>query len=258
MDWKLMLSTFTLVFLAELGDKTQLTALAASAGSKSPWSVFIGASVALVVSTLIATLVGSALKSVLPEKVIKICAAVLFLIFGGILLYTTLTGKEGLIKKAPSETEWKPGALGRFALTMAIEFEKGSGEDYHALSCSLGNDDACKVFAELASEEESHRQRIEGMIAGYSEEIPAEKKGLPESFPVSHPGGTGKDADTGIHGVIERAMVHEKNAADFYTSLAKHTPLPALSQAFTELAEFETGHLKKLEELKERIFFLSA
>ena len=253
MDWKLILSTFTLVFLAELGDKTQLTALAASAGSKSPWSVFIGASIALVLSTLIATLVGSALKNVLPEKIIKICAAVMFLVFGGILLYTTLAGKEGLLMKKPAGTEWKPGALGRFALTMALEFEKGSGEDYKALSCALDNEDACRVFTELAADEDTHRQAIEGMIAGYNEEPPAEKKGLPDSFPVEHPGGTGAQADGGIMGVIERAIAHERNAAGFYESLAKHIPLPALANAFGRLSEFEAGHLKKLEALKSRI-----
>ena len=59
MDPKLFLTVFGTVFLAELGDKTQLAALtrtAAADGSK--WTVFFAASAALVVSTLVAVLIG--------------------------------------------------------------------------------------------------------------------------------------------------------------------------------------------------------
>jgi putative Ca2+/H+ antiporter (TMEM165/GDT1 family) len=48
MDWKLILSTFGVIFLAELGDKTQLAAVTLSASTRKPLAVFIGASLALV------------------------------------------------------------------------------------------------------------------------------------------------------------------------------------------------------------------
>jgi len=47
MDWRVLLTTFGVIFLAEMGDKTQLAAMTMSAQSKRPWAVFIGASLAL-------------------------------------------------------------------------------------------------------------------------------------------------------------------------------------------------------------------
>ena len=253
MDWKLLFSTFALVFLAELGDKTQLTALAASAGSKSPWSVFIGASLALVVSTLIATLVGSALKSVLPEKVIKIAAAVLFLVFGGILLYTTLAGKEGIIKAAPVETEWKPGMLGRFALRLALEFEKSSVSDYEKFACTFEDESVCAVFRELADDEITHHRELEELVSAEKHELPEKIEGLPEGYPAAHPGGVGIDSASDLRDVVERAIAHENNAVEFYRSLAKHTPLPNLASAFDSLADKESVHMEKLKKLRNQI-----
>ena len=47
MDWRVMLTTFGVIFLAEMGDKTQLAAMTMAAQKKSPWAVFIAASLAL-------------------------------------------------------------------------------------------------------------------------------------------------------------------------------------------------------------------
>lgn len=81
-DLQVMLSTFVVIFLAELGDKTQVSTLAFSSKSASPLSVFIGAALALVCTTLIATVLGGVLGKVLPEKLIKIAAALVFIGFG--------------------------------------------------------------------------------------------------------------------------------------------------------------------------------
>ena len=48
MDLRVLLTTFGVIFLAEMGDKTQLAAMTMAADSKKPWAVFIGASLALV------------------------------------------------------------------------------------------------------------------------------------------------------------------------------------------------------------------
>ena len=54
MNFKVLFACFVMVFLAELGDKTQLTALAFSSSSRSPWSVFVGTSLALICTTALA------------------------------------------------------------------------------------------------------------------------------------------------------------------------------------------------------------
>jgi len=81
-DWKLVASTFFLIFLAELGDKTQLATLAFAAKSRSAWPIFAGAACALVATTAIATVLGAALSNRLPSGAIRIAAGLLFIIFG--------------------------------------------------------------------------------------------------------------------------------------------------------------------------------
>ncbi len=81
-NWQIMLSTFTMIFLAEIGDKTQLATFAFATRSKSSLSVFIGASSALVLTTLIAVIMGGIIGRIVPEKIIKIAAGLLFIGFG--------------------------------------------------------------------------------------------------------------------------------------------------------------------------------
>jgi Ca2+/H+ antiporter, TMEM165/GDT1 family len=56
--WRVFSSTFITIFLAELGDKTQVTTLLMSAQSQAPWVVFLGAGTALVTTSLIGVLLG--------------------------------------------------------------------------------------------------------------------------------------------------------------------------------------------------------
>ena len=61
MDLRVLLTTFGIIFLAEMGDKTQLAAMTMAADSKKPWAVFIGASLALAAVSALGVLVGSVL-----------------------------------------------------------------------------------------------------------------------------------------------------------------------------------------------------
>ena len=90
MDWKLLVTTFGIVFLAELGDKTQLAALALTGKTGRPLPVFLGASIALVVVTLIGVAAGASLKRWIPERVMSIASAALFIAVGGFLLARAL------------------------------------------------------------------------------------------------------------------------------------------------------------------------
>jgi len=90
MDWKLFFTTFGLIFLAELGDKTQLAALGLTAKSKNPLVVFLSASLALVVATLIGVLIGDALVRFIPEFWLKRGVALLFILVGFLLWFRIL------------------------------------------------------------------------------------------------------------------------------------------------------------------------
>ena len=82
MDFKVFFTTFVMIFLAELGDKTQLATLSFAADSKSRIAVFLGSAVALVLSSLLAVLVGTGLNRVMPANYIKTGAGVLFILLG--------------------------------------------------------------------------------------------------------------------------------------------------------------------------------
>jgi len=88
MDWKLFGTIFASVFLAELGDKTQLaTMLFAAKGEVSKWNVFFAAASALVVSTAIGVIAGQFVSSFVSEKVLHWVAGLGFIAIGAWTLW---------------------------------------------------------------------------------------------------------------------------------------------------------------------------
>lgn len=87
MLWKTVLTTFGLVFLAELGDKTQLTTMFLVAENKQPLAVFIGAALALICSTVVGVLAGTVLNQWIPAHYIHTAAGVAFVLIGVLLLF---------------------------------------------------------------------------------------------------------------------------------------------------------------------------
>src|ERR1041384_7696843 len=86
MDWRVLLTTFGVIFLAEMGDKTQIAAMTMAAEKKRPWEVFIAASLALTAVSAIGVIVGSMLSQYLPLDWIKRVAGAAFVIIGVLIL----------------------------------------------------------------------------------------------------------------------------------------------------------------------------
>jgi Ca2+/H+ antiporter, TMEM165/GDT1 family len=86
MNWKLIASSFAAIFIAELGDKTQLAALSLSAGSQSKWSVFIGSALALVATSAIAVVAGEAVSRVVSPIWLRRVAGGVFILMGVLFL----------------------------------------------------------------------------------------------------------------------------------------------------------------------------
>ena len=82
MDFKLMLTTFVMILIAELGDKTQLATFAFAVEGKSKLAVFLGSSFALILTSLLAVVFGSAVTRVIPANYIKGGAGALFILLG--------------------------------------------------------------------------------------------------------------------------------------------------------------------------------
>jgi len=82
MDIRVFFTTFGMIFLAELGDKTQLATLSFAAESKSRLAVFLGSAGALVLTSLLAVGLGAGLSRLIPANYIKIGAGALFVLLG--------------------------------------------------------------------------------------------------------------------------------------------------------------------------------
>ena len=82
MDFSLLASTFITVFLAELGDKTQLAIVSISGTSSRPLAVFAGSSLALVLASLLGAAAGGSLSAVIPTNALQLAASGGFLVLG--------------------------------------------------------------------------------------------------------------------------------------------------------------------------------
>lgn len=111
LNMAVFLTTLGLVFAAELGDKTQLLAMAFATKYKT-WKVILGVLSAVVLLNLIAVLLGSYATSIIPLNVIRIIAALIFVIFGFLNLRND--------KQEESEKKFKFGAVVTVALTFFI------------------------------------------------------------------------------------------------------------------------------------------
>lgn len=84
-NWRAFASTFALLFVAELGDKTQLAILGLASRQEAPWTVFLGGALALVTLTGLAVLGGEQLCRLIPRKTLLRAAAILFVVLGGLM-----------------------------------------------------------------------------------------------------------------------------------------------------------------------------
>ena len=88
MDIKIFLTIFGAIFIAELGDKTQLaTMLFAADKEVNKYTVFIAASAALVVASAIGVLAGSLMSEYINEKYLHYIAGIGFIAIGAVTLY---------------------------------------------------------------------------------------------------------------------------------------------------------------------------
>jgi len=138
-DCATIASVFVLVFLAELGDKTQLVAFSMTATARSPWPIFFGASGALVLSSLLAALLGGAAGNAFGESmVIKIVSASLFVIFGLLMLFER---EDPPVKKAFLD---------------ALLLESQGARLMTKILARYPHPDAVRISREISADEASH------------------------------------------------------------------------------------------------------
>jgi putative Ca2+/H+ antiporter (TMEM165/GDT1 family) len=90
MDWKLFASAYGALFLAELGDKTQLACILMTAKTQKPWTVFLGSSLALVTVSFLGVMFADLVCNYVPPTVMKKVAALAFVVLGGLIYFDKL------------------------------------------------------------------------------------------------------------------------------------------------------------------------
>lgn len=256
--WKLFSGTFILIFLAELGDKTQLAAMAKTADSPeistAKWVVFLGASAALVASTFIAVFMGHLLKSIVPdERYIRLAAAILFLVFGFSILYETYSSfRSGDAAPAlAAAAEPKGGrttsdsgmsVVGGLALRAAMDFETLSQNRYITLA-EQASPELSAVLLDLAKEEESHLAHLCDLTT--EERCDKVWRATPE---VRESGISGRNftASVADRQTLHELIRHEEATASFYRGLAGRTLIPSVRSVLLHLAVEEELHAEKL------------
>lgn len=240
MNYKLFFSTFLLIFLAEIGDKTQLTAMArAATGDSSKWTVFAAASLALALSTLIAVLFGSTFTRLVPEKYIKMAAGLLFLLFG------LLTLRSALVPEKAKRVEAGSAVLAPVVLRLAAAFEEAAADDYEKLAVQASDARVRDLLLALAAEERSHLSHVRELqpkVASPKPDTPM-PQGLPEKQELMH------DVAGDSRELIAHAVEHETATRRFYEELARVVHVPGLAASFSRLAEEESEHVRRLQDL---------
>jgi len=243
MDIKLFASTFALIFIAELGDKTQLAALAQSVNGR--WTVFLAASSALVLSTLIAVLVGEGLARLVPPVYLRIFAGAIFILIGVFMLRSGIMGETKAVEVAPSR-----GIIALLTLKTAAFFEKAAAEDYRALSTQAPAGAIRDLFEVLAEAEDDHLARLQALGTEQGNIAAAKHIDVcPALRYLIHDVAPDEPAKHEIMAIIRHAIEHEEATAKFYRGLVAEAGLPHLRTIFAALAAEEEQHAARLRQV---------
>lgn len=267
MNSKILLASFCLVFLAELGDKTQLTALAFSASSRSPWSVFVGTSLALILTTAIAVVFGEVLARYMPERLLHIASGVMFVLVGLVLLVNQArkagapAAAEGAgserIEEAPNGSR---GLVSGLILHQAIHFENELARDLREQAAKLDEGELRQSLLQIADEDARHAKTLAAIADGEEDNAAppgggqdgaGASRALPDTDEVRQAApdilarlqAAGREAEDDP---VRVAVRRQEAAAEFYIALARLTHLHSARDTLRWLSMEEIRHAQHL------------
>jgi Ca2+/H+ antiporter, TMEM165/GDT1 family len=250
MNWQIFFSTFLLIFLAELGDKTQLAVMAQAAGTSSRWTIFAAGSLALILSTAVGVLAGSVLRRFVPDlSVIRVCGGVLFLIFGALMLADVVRrkGEQPAVESVAAPADW----MSRHVIQHAAAFEEAAAERYRRLAAAERDAATRRLYEWLVLDEESHLNAMKSglLVLDESGQIPVTEE-MVKDMPSMHLM-LASDTESGQSPgeELRDAIEGEEAQVQFYEALANHCKIPRLKETFNALATAERLHVKKLRAL---------
>lgn len=240
MAWRILFASFGLVFLAELGDKTQLAALAFSAQSQRPWSVFIGTCCALILSSALAVGCGSLLARFINPKYLELGAGVMFVVVGLILLVN-------MARRAPVEQEeaapaQELGMVSRFVLQQAVPFETELAEFAAAQAEQVADPRLRQELLAVAEAHRHHGESLTVMPLDEQDKLPATVERLQNEV---------RQAESELAESDPVALVIRKQeaCAEFYIALASLVKIHAARDVLRSLATEEITLSQRLCEV---------
>lgn len=247
MNWQLFFSTFVLIFLAELGDKTQLAVMAQSAGSSFKWLIFFAGSLALVLATAIGVLAGGVLRRFIQDmSIIRICGGIMFLIFGVLMLVDGIRSRRerAVEKEIPALTGW----MSRHVIQHAAAFEEAAAAKYKELAAKEQDKEKRELYLWLAKEEGAHLNAMKAglLVSDEDDYISVTEEIAGDMPPVSKMLMEGGENGRSALDELQEAVECEMAQVQFYEALAKHCKIPRLKDTFHALASAEQLHVDKL------------
>lgn len=261
-----MLASFVTIFLAELGDKTQLAALSFSTNTRSPWSVFIGTSLALVCTTALAVVFGDLLTRVVPPRVLQIASATMFVLIGlWLLVHAAWKTPEPQAAPPSAPITQSPSAGGKLLLGLIMHqaraFEEDTARLFREIAADLPAGAVREKLEQLAEEELRHADTL-GRLTGDRAIADAPATGadlaavecLPLQAQAARPPAAAPLSDKEkcaiasqqFEAPLQRAIQAEEHAAEYYLALARLSAIHTARDAFRWLAMEEIRHAQEL------------
>jgi len=132
LDLAVLLSSFGLVFVAELGDKTQLAVVTQTCKYRRPWVIFAGASAALVAVTALGVVAGQVLGRVIPEELLQGAASVAFIVMGMLVAREARGSEDEMAAQDGDKTCWDVSSACEGGRTA------GAGWSWRAFAATFG------------------------------------------------------------------------------------------------------------------------
>jgi len=227
-------TAFAVVFISELGDKTQLVAFSLTSTSRNPVLIFLATSLALSLSSLLATALGGLAKQVIPDFTVFVAIG-LFFIFGFYILFA---------KEPPNIKEW-------FLKTVALEtsllhlvprlFKKAGKYDYRIADILRQEHSHANVFRMLLKERKLFHDDIND---------DKELEDLQEKLSLS-----GDILRKPFAEALEIIIGQEETVRDVYRRLSDHLKLEhqdeeSLGTLLGSLVEEENGHIASFKSFR--------
>ena len=243
MNWPLFFSTFLMIFLAELGDKTQLAVMTQSASSSGKWTIFLAGALALVSTTALGVLAGDLIRRFVPdERWIKGAAGAVFLGFGvWMLMGVFFQRPQSVISALPAAEAWS----GRFVLQQTERLERGLMDLFTRLADSSLKPDEKTALLRMAEESKWHHEAMLCALAsGSDRDIPFTETMIRRFPPMEKLMGMAVET-------LDDAVLRERAMARYYQVLSETVPVARLGETFKALAVAEENLASRLERLKE-------